>query len=293
MKKKRKMKMSDLLADSLIYLVLLGLVIVSLYPMWYVIAASFTSSAELAANPGLYFWPKDFVIEAYTLAFENALILGAFRNSLVILIVGLPINLIMTLFCAYFMASTGMMWKKMVIGMIMFTMFFSGGLIPSYLNVRSLGLMNTMWALILPGAISVYNAIICKTAMEAIPPSLTESAYLDGANDFQVLGRIIVPLMKPTLAVLLLYYGVGHWNSWFNASIYIKDNVHLPIQNIIRAFLLENSALKANGIEDDYNAYAETIKYAAIVISTLPILCIYPFLQKYFTKGVMIGAVKG
>jgi len=293
MKKRKKIKISDLIADTIIWLIMIALVIVCLYPMWYVIAASFTSSSELVANPGLFFWPENFVTQAYKLAFENKLILGAFRNSVVILMVSLPINLIMTLFCGYFMACTGMFWKKVIIALIMFTMFFSGGLIPGYLNVKDFGLLNSMWALILPGALSVYNSIICKTAIEAIPASLSESAYLDGANDFQIISKIIVPLMKPTLAVLLLYYGVGHWNSWFDASIYIKENEKLPIQNIIRAFLLENSTLAVSAIEDNYNAYAETIKYAAVVISTLPILCIYPFLQKYFAKGAMIGAVKG
>ena len=176
----------------------------------------------------------------------------------------------------------------------MFTMFFGGGMIPAYINIRDLGMFDTIWALILPGSFSVYNAIICKTAIEGIPESLAESAYIDGANDLQVLWKIITPLIKPTLAVLLLYYGVGFWNSWFNASIYIRDNTLLPVQNIIRQILIENKPLSGSSSNvDDYNAYAETIQYAAIVISTFPIMCIYPFLQKHFTKGVMIGAVKG
>ena len=159
--------------------------------------------------------------------------------------------------------------------------------------MKSLGLYNTIWALVLPTALSVYNAIIAKTAIEGIPESLKESAYIDGANDFQIIFKIILPLIKPTLAVLLLYYGVGHWNSWFQASIYIKDSDKLPVQNVLRSILLANKDLAGSGGSDSYNAYAETVKYAAIIISTVPILCIYPFLQKYFTKGVMIGAVKG
>lgn len=292
-KKRKKFKLSTFVTDSIIALFLFALVIVCAYPVWYVIAASFTSSSELVANPGLFFWPEKFSASAYELAFENPLIIGGFFNSLKILGLGLPINIVMTVLCAYFMASKGMMLKRPLVLMVTFTMFFGGGLIPAYLNVSSLGLMDSVWALILPGAVSVYNTIICKTAMETIPSSLSESAFIDGANDFQVLFRIILPLMKPTLAVLLLYYGVGHWNSWFSASIYIKDDTGLPIQNILRAFLQANSALSLNENLDDYNAYAETIKYAAIVISTVPILCIYPFLQKYFAKGAMIGAVKG
>lgn len=174
-------------------------------------------------------------------------------------------------------------------------MFFSGGMIPSYLNIRSLGLYNSLFALILPGAVSVYNSIICKTEIEAIPDSLMESAYIDGANDLTILFRIVAPLIKPTMAVLLLYYGVGHWNSWFNASIYLQDNNKLPIQNIMRAILIANSNVlnSAAAENDQVNQFAEAIKYATIILTTVPVLCIYPFVQKYFVKGVMIGAVKG
>jgi putative aldouronate transport system permease protein len=163
------------------------------------------------------------------------------------------------------------------------------------LNIRSLGLYNSLWALIIPGAMSVYNTIICKTAIEAIPDSLSESAYIDGANDLHIIFRIVLPLIMPTIAVLLLYYGVGHWNSWFQASLYIKDNPKLPIQNVLRAVLIANSNIlnSAAAADDKIDQFAETIKYAAIVITTVPVLCIYPFLQKYFVKGVMIGAVKG
>ena len=183
------------------------------------------------------------------------------------------------------------MWTALLI----FTMFFSGGMIPTYLNVRSLGLYNSLWALILPGAMSVYNSIICRTAIEAVPDSLEESAHIDGANDLVICFRIILPLIMPTIAVLLLYYGVGHWNSWFPASIYLQDNNKLPIQNVLRAVLIANSNLlnSAAAENDQVNEFAEAIKYSAIVLTTVPVLCIYPFLQRYFVKGVMIGAVKG
>lgn len=289
--KLKKKSTEDFILDIMIYLILIILTILCLYPMWYVLVASFTSSTELVKNPGFLLWPTEIVGNAYRLVFQNPLIMNSFVNSVKILIVALPINIVMTMLCGYFLSCTGMMWKKPISYMIMFTMFFSGGLIPCYLNIRALGLYNTIWALVLPGALSVYNAIICKTAIEAVPDSLKESAYIDGANDFQIIFKIILPLIKPTLAVLLLYYGVGHWNSWFAASIYIKDNDKLPVQNILRSILLANQDRADSG--DTYNAYAETIKYAAIVISTVPVLCIYPFLQKYFAKGTMVGAVKG
>ena len=201
----------------------------------------------------------------------------------------------MTALAAYFFSRKDVMFKKPLMLLILFTMFFSGGMIPSYLNIRSLGLYNSLFALILPGAVSVYNSIICKTAIEAMPDSLMESAYIDGANDLTILFRIVAPLIKPTMAVLLLYYGVGHWNSWFNASIYLQDNSKLPIQNIMRAILIANSNVlnSAAAENDQVNQFAEAIKYATIILTTVPVLCIYPFVQKYFVKGVMIGAVKG
>ncbi len=290
----RKKKLGDVILDVLIYFILTVIVILTIYPMWYVIAASFTGSTELAKNPGIFLWPKEFMTGAYKLVFSNPLFMNSLRNTLEIILISLPINIVMTLICGYFMACTNVMWKKPISRLILFTMFFGGGLIPSYLNIKSLGLYNSIWALILPGALSVYNAIICKTAIEAIPASLTESAFIDGANDFQVIFKIIMPLIKPTMAVLLLYYGVGHWNSWFGASIYLKDDAKLPVQNILRSILLANQTLAGDANSaDHFDSYAETIKYAAIVISTVPVLCVYPFLQKYFTKGVMIGAVKG
>lgn len=289
---KKKIKIGDLTIDIVVITILSILALVCLYPVWYVLAASFTGSTELVKHQGIFLWPEEFTAGAYRIVLQNRMLLGALKNSLIILLVSLPLNIVLTLLCGYFMACAGMMWKKPVVALIMFTMFFGGGLIPGYLNVRDLGLFNTLWSLILPGAISVYNSIICKTAIEAIPDSLKESAYIDGANDFHIIFKIIVPLIKATLAVLLLYYGVSHWNAWFSASIYIRDNEKLPVQNILRGILLANQQLDGAG-GDNYNSYAETIKYSAIVIATVPIMCVYPFLQKHFTKGVMIGAVKG
>ena len=289
--KKKKKSMEDIVLDIIVYTLLLVIAFVCLYPVWYILMASFTNSSELALNPGFLLWPKNFVGDAYRMVFENPLFLNSFLNSIKIELLSLPINIVLTLLCGYFLACSGMMWKKPLAFMVMFTMFFGGGMIPAYLNVKDLGLYDTIWALVLPGALSVYNAIICKTAIEAIPDSLREAAYIDGANDFHIIFKVILPLIKPTIAVLLLYYGVAHWNAWFQASIYITDNSRIPVQNVLRSVLLANQDLA--GLNDSYNAYAETIKYAAIVISTFPILCIYPFLQKYFAKGAMIGAVKG
>ena len=275
--------------------ILLLLCVVTLYPIWYVLCASFTSNTYLISHPGMILWPHEFTLGAYKLALTHPLLISGYKNILIVLFVSLPLNILLTLFTGYFMAAKKVMFKPAIQFLILFTMFFSGGMIPSYLNIRSLGLYNSLFALILPGAVSVYNSIICKTAIEGMPDSLMESAYIDGANDLVILFRIVVPLIKPTLAVLLLYYGVGHWNSWFNASIYLQDNSKLPIQNIMRAILIANSNVlnSAAAENDQVNQFAESIKYSTIILTTVPVLCIYPFVQKYFVEGVMIGAVKG
>ena len=280
-------------AINVIFMILLC--VITVYPMYYVLVASFTKNSVLVANQGFLFWPEGFTTGSYSLAFSHPLLVSGYLNILFVLAVSLPLNILLTLFCGFFLASRDVMFKKPVLFFIMFTMFFSGGMIPVYLNIRELGLYNSLWALILPGAMSVYNSIICRTAIEAVPDSLLESANIDGANDVVVLFRIVLPLIMPTIAVLLLYYGVAHWNSWFPASIYLKDNVKLPIQNVLRAVLIANSNIlnAAATDSDQVNEFAESIKYAAIVLTTVPVLTIYPFLQRYFVKGIMIGAVKG
>ena len=276
-------------------IIMLILMFVTLYPLYYVICASFSNNVELLAHPGVLWFPRGFNVGAYRLAFTHPLLRSGYRNIMIILAIALPLNIILTLFCGYFLASKNVMLKKPILFLIMFTMFFNGGMIPTYLNIRDLGLYDSLFSLILPGAMSVFNAIICKTAIEEIPDSLMESAYIDGANDLTIVFRIVFPLIMPTNAVLLLFYGVGHWNSWFPASLYIADNYKLPIQNVLRSVLIANSNIlnSAATENDQIDNFAETIKYAAIVITTVPVLCIYPFLQKYFVKGTMIGAVKG
>ena len=287
--------LSDYVFDSVNIVIMTALMFVTLYPMYYVIVASVTNNIALLATPGFLWYPKGFTIGSFKLAFSHPLILSGYKNILFIMVWGLFLNIILTLFTGFFLAAKDVYFKKPVLFLILFTMFFNAGMIPNFLNIRSLGLYNSIWALILPGAISVYNSIICRTAIEAIPESLSESARIDGANDLTILFKIITPLIKPTIVVLILYYGVGHWNAWFNASIYIRDMTKLPIQNILRSILVANSDIlnSAATEKDQINQFAESIKYAAIVITTVPILFIYPFLQRYFVKGVMIGAVKG
>ena len=234
-------------------------------------------------------------ILAYQLAFKNPMLLRGYANTIFIVVVGVLVNLILTVIGAYFLSRKEVKLQKPIMILIIITMFFSGGMIPFYFSVRDLGLENTHWALIFPAAINTFNLIIMKTAFLGVPESLTESANLDGAGHIRILLNIVLPVTKSSLAVIGLYYAVEHWSSWFNAMLFLKDREKYPLQLILREILIQNNMTEmADGGDVAGRAFiSETIKYAIIVISTAPILCVYPFLQKYFTKGVMIGAVKG
>lgn len=278
------------------YIFMLFIIFVTAYPVYYVIAASFSDPGALSRHIGLLWAPlKPYSLGAYELVFENRQIINGFINTFTILILGLPINLACTMLGAFFLSVKGPMLKNAVAMMIVFTMYFGGGLVPSYLNIRDLGMLDTTWALVIPSAITTSNLIIMKSSLQSIPSSLIESARLDGASYLQVLVKIMVPLSKATLAVMVLYYGVSHWNSWFSASIYLRASDKYPLQLILRNILdTLNTNAQIGGVGTDEAAQvAELMKYALIVVTTAPILVLYPFLQKYFVKGVMIGAVKG
>ena len=207
---------------------------------------------------------------------------------------GTLLNLFMTSLCAFVLSRRRLPYKKALALLVLFTMYFSGGLIPRYLIISGLGLLDSYFAILLPTAISTYNMIVMRTSFENIPECLEESAAIDGANDLIILTRIILPLSMPVIAVMLLFYGVGHWNSWFNAMIYLRTRTKYPLQLILREILITNSldSMTTDIGSLDKEPIGETIKYATIIVATLPVLFIYPFLQKYFTKGIMLGAVK-
>lgn len=277
-------------------LIMLALIVLCLYPILYVIFASLSDSGKLMANSGLLIKPLGLNFEAYKSVIKNPMILSGYANTLFILVVGVCINLVLTTFAAYFLSrKENVMLQAPIMGLMLFTMFFSGGMIPAFINIKDLGLYNSLWSLILPGAISTYNLIIMRTSFMGIPASLEEAAYLDGAGHLSIIWNVVIPLSKAIIAVMVLYYGVAYWNSWFNASIYLNDRTKYPLQLVLREILLQNdtSTMSQGATAADDYSIAESIKYAVVVVSTLPILCIYPFLQKYFVKGVMVGAVKG
>ncbi len=276
------------------YIFMSVLIFVTVYPIWYVLVASFSDSNALTGNMSLLFVPIDFTLDAYKMMLKNPMILIGYRNTLLVLVIGVTLNMFLTALGAYFMSRKRVLFKRPITLLIIFTMYFSGGLIPIYLNVRSLGLLDTYAALILPVAINTFNLIIMRTSFTSIPDSLEESAILDGAGHLTLLFRIILPLAKATVAVILLYYAVEHWNSWFNAMIFLNDRDKFPLQLVLQEILIQNDTSSMTQMVSigDSSSVGETVKYAVIIVSSVPIFCVYPFIQRYFEKGVMIGAVK-
>jgi putative aldouronate transport system permease protein len=274
--------------------VLVLLALACLYPMLFVLFSSLSDARLLMQHAGPLLKPQGFSFSAYTAVFKNPMILLGYRNTLFVLVIGVLVSLLMTSLGAYFLSRKDVMLKKPIMLLITFTMFFGGGMIPFYLNMRDLRLTNTLWGLIIPFAISTYNMIIMRTSFQAIPDSLTEAARIDGAGHVTILFLIILPLSKAILAVMVLYYGIGIWNSWFWATVILRNREMYPLQVILREILLQHSAsaMTTGAGAGDQESIAATVKYATIIVATVPILCVYPFLQKYFTKGVMIGAVK-
>lgn len=266
--------------------------IVCLYPMLYVLFASLSDSALFMKHQGLIFKPFGLTLDSYVQVTKHPMILSGYINTIKVLVGGLIINLFFTLTGAYVLSVSEFKWRKLLNRLIVFTMLFSGGMIPFYLTVKNIGLYDSYWALVIPVAINTFNLIIIRTAFEGVPKSLSESARLDGANEFTILFRIVLPLCMPSVAVIILYYGVGHWNAWFNAMLFLQTRQKFPLQLILREILLQNDTSSMTSGADTVGM-SDTVKYAVIIVSTLPVLCLYPFLQRYFVKGVMVGAVKG
>ncbi len=293
---KIKISIGERIFDIFNVLFMLVLMLIMFYPLWHVFCSSFSNNSLLMAHEGLLLRPLGFNTVAYKAVFQNPMILNGFKNTVIILGTELVINMVMTSIGAYVLAQKGVMLNKIFMKLMVFTMYFSGGLIPSYLlATRTLGLDNTMWAWVLPGAITVYNLIIMRTSFMSIPDSLIESAKLDGAGHGTILFRIVIPLSKAIFAVITLYYAVAIWNSWFPASIYLKERSKYPIQLVLREILIQNDVNNmVQGVDAaDVQGISETIKHAVVMVTTVPILIIYPFLQKHFVKGTLAGAVKG
>ncbi len=279
--------------DIVNYIMLSLLCVITIYPVLYVLFASFSDPLLLEHHSGLMLSPQGFSLEGYSAVLESPNIALGYRNTIFYVLVGTSINMVMTIFGAYAISRKDLYIRKPVTILIIITMQFSGGLIPTYVVVENI-LGSSMWTQLIPGAIVATNLLIMRTGFMAIPDSLLESARIDGANDWTILQKIILPLSKPTLAVIGLYYGVSHWNRWLPATIYLRDRQLFPLQLFLREILIQSQIDET--VIDNPNLItdlSEVIKYSTIMVAIIPVLCVYPFLQKFFVKGVMLGAVKG
>ncbi|HIQ62910.1 MAG: carbohydrate ABC transporter permease [Christensenellales bacterium] len=287
----------DRLFDIGVYVLLTIAMLIVLYPLYFVVIASVSDPMDVLA--GKVIWkPSGFSLEAYRMVFKDSQVMTGYRNTIAYTLAGTALNIMLSIAAAYPLSRRNLKGKGLVMGMMVFTMFFSGGLIPTYITISNLGLLNTFAVMILPTAISVYNVMIMRTFfMNSIPYELEEAAYVDGATHFRTLYSVVLPLSKPILAVMVLFYAIAHWNSYFNAMIYLSDKERYPLQLVLRTILVQSQSSEEilADVQGTFNRMlmSETIKYALIIVASVPVLCLYPFLQKYFVQGVMIGSVKG
>jgi putative aldouronate transport system permease protein len=287
----------DKIVLAVIYALLMLILVVVLYPLIFVVSASFSDPTAVIKGE-VWLWPKNVSLIGYERVFANKEILTGYINTIVYTVVGTAVNLAMTIAAAYPLSRKDFVGRNVITAFIVFTMFFSGGLIPTYLLVKKLGMINTMWALIIPGAVSVMNIIIMRTFFQtSVPAEVQESAAIDGCSNIQTLVRIVLPLSLPIIAVMILFYAVGHWNAYFNALIYLTDRGKYPLQLFLREILIKAEMDQMTSSMDlsvqKHLMEAEAIKYAIVIVANLPVLLLYPFLQKYFVKGMLIGAIKG
>lgn len=297
---KRKRLLGDWIFDVIIYLVVTALCIICLLPFLHILFSSLSKPEIIVSYKGLMLWPKGFTLKGYELVLQNKELLSGYTNTITYVVVGTLISLFVNTFAAFALSRKNVMWSRPLLLFATFTMLFSGGLIPFYLLVQKLGWINSIWAITIPGAVNIWYLIILRTSFQGIPASLEESAKLDGANDFTVFFRIILPLSKAVIAVIILYNVVGQWNSWFNASIFLQKRSMYPLQLLLKEILIQNDTTKMvnqstmQGIDyASMDRFRPLVRYCTTVVATLPILCAYPFFQKYFIKGVMIGSIKG
>lgn len=292
-----KASVSDKIFQVINIIFLILILMITLYPLIFVLSASITEPVHLLKGE-IWLFPKGVTFESYMRVFRNKDILRGYGNTIKYTVVGTTVNLLMTIAAAYPLSRRDFYGRGVVTAMMVFTMFFSGGLIPRFLLVRDLGMYNSMWALILPGAVSVWNITIMRTFFQSsVPYEIQEAAMIDGCSNIGILTKVVLPLSMPIIAVMVMFYSVGHWNAYFNALIYLTDRAKYPLQVILREILIqENMGDMASFIDEGIirqMMLAEGLKYAVVVVANLPVLMIYPVIQKHFTKGMLIGGLKG
>lgn len=289
----------DRIFDAFNFVLLLAICLIVAYPLYFVVIASI-SDPNVVNKGGVILWPKGVTMLGYEKLFQDKNIWTGYANTFFYTFVGTTLNVIVTICAAYALSRKDLVGRRVLMKYFIFTMYFSGGLIPMFIQINSMGLYNTRWVLIILGLMSVYNMIITRTFFESsIPDELLEAAKLDGCSDLRFFVSIVLPLSHAIIAVLIVYYGVGHWNQYFNALIYVSKQEYYPLQIVLREILIQSRQTEAVVSEGqiaellEKNKYAELIKYGVIVVSSLPVMIMYPFAQKFFVKGVMLGAVKG
>lgn len=294
-KRKKEKNAKEWFFDFLIYGSAILLILLIIYPLWFVIIASFSDPADVA-NGHIWFWPNEWKLDGYRELFGTPLIWRSYGNTIAYTLLGTAFALLVNIPAGYALSRKDLLGRKWISVLYVIPMFIGGGLIPTYLTVKSVGLLDSFWVMIIPFAVSSYNIIVARTFFNnSIPEGLWEAAQIDGCSTIRYFIRIVLPLSKAILAVIGLWTAVGIWNSWFNALIYLTDENLQPLQLILRRLLISNQMLQSQAtgaIASELRATADMMKYAAIVISTAPIMMLYPFLQKYFNQGVMIGAIK-
>jgi len=287
----------DKMFGYIVYALLAVVLAAVLYPLLFVLSASISDPGKVV-NGEVWLFPKEITFRGYEKVFQNNDILAGYANTILYTVAGTCVNVVMTILAAYPLSRKDLPGRGVFTALFVFTMFFSGGLIPTYLLVKSLGMVNTMWALIIPNAVAVWNIIIMRTFFQqSIPGEIQESAQMDGCSNLRTLVSVVLPLSLPILAVMTLFYSVAHWNSYFSALIYITDRKLYPLQLVLREILIQSNMSDMLQSSEESLAKsimeAESIKYAVVIVANLPVLMLYPFLQRYFVKGLVIGAVKG
>lgn len=292
-KRKNRIRRSadSVIFDTLNLLILCLLAFSTIYPFWDTLVVSF-SSLKSYLSSSVHLWPKEWSVEGYSYMLSNPLLWTSYGNTLFITIVGTCINMVITIMTSYVLSKTYLRGHRVMTFLCVFTVMFSGGIIPTYMVIKDIGLLNSVWAMIIPTAISTYNMIILRNFFSAMPRELEESATLDGCTEIGVLFRIVLPVSLPAITTVTLFYAVDHWNDFFSAIMYINKQKSWPLQLFLRSMLYENEAAYQSGGESLF-LLGQPMKMAAVMMAIIPIMCAYPFFQKYFTKGVMTGAIKG
>ncbi len=280
------------------YTFLTVLAIIFILPVVHVFFSSISDPYWLNTKSGLVLYPQGINFTGYQMVFNNKDLIRGFGNTIIYVTASTVIGMVVTIIGAYVLSRRDMLFADTIMMLISFTMIFGGGIVPSYIIMQKLSLLNTRWAVILPACVSTYNLIIMRTAFQTVPPALEESARLDGAGDLTVIFQVLLPLVKASAATIALYYIIAHWNSWFQASMYLQNRELFPLQLVLREILIVNDANSAASMStldavSDANAYKQLVKYAVIIVSSAPMIVVYPFVMKYFESGVMVGAVKG